>query len=54
MIADAKATWIEITLEDGMSVPEPVPAADEYSGKFNLRILKSLHRDLRVKLTQKR
>jgi len=54
MIADAKAAWIEIALEDGMSVPEPVPAADEYSGKFNLRIPKSLHRDLARKADEEK
>ncbi len=46
MIADAKSAWIETALEEGIEIPEPVPEADEYSGKFNLRIPRSLHRDL--------
>lgn len=45
LIEDAKAAWIEIALEDGLDIPEPIPE-DEFSGKFNLRIPKSLHRDL--------
>lgn len=46
MISDAKEAWLETALEDGMAIPEPTPAEDAYSGKFNLRIPRSLHRDL--------
>lgn len=46
MIEDAKAAWIEIALEDGFDVPEPAPKGEEFSGKFNLRIPRSLHREL--------
>lgn len=45
MIRDAMAAWIEVALEDGQIVPEPKPAED-YSGKFVVRVPKSLHRDL--------
>lgn len=45
MIYDAMAGWIEIALEDNQPIPEPRPA-EEYSGKFVVRVPKSLHRDL--------
>ena len=45
MIRDAMAAWLEVALEDGQIVPEPKPAED-YSGKFVVRVPKSLHRDL--------
>ena len=45
MIHDAMAGWIEVALEDGESIPEPRPS-EEYSGKFVVRVPKSLHRDL--------
>lgn len=44
MIEDAKVGWIEIALERYLTVPEPSP--DEFSGKFNVRLPKSLHRRL--------
>lgn len=44
MIRDAQHAWLEIALEDGMVIPEP--RTEEYSGKFNLRVNKSLHRKL--------
>jgi antitoxin HicB len=45
MIQDAMAGWLEIALEDGRQIPEP-KRVDEYSGKFVVRVSKSLHRDL--------
>lgn len=45
MILDAKKAWIEVALEDGQPIPEPRPVED-YSGKFVVRVSKSLHRDL--------
>ncbi len=45
MAQDAMAAWIEVALQDGRAVPEPRPAED-YSGKFLLRVPRSLHRDL--------
>lgn len=48
MIEDAKLCWLESALEDGVVIPEPTDD-EEYSGKFNLRIPKSLHKDLATK-----
>lgn len=45
MIQDAMAGWIELALEDGQVIPEPKPL-EEFSGKFVVRVSKSLHRDL--------
>lgn len=33
-------------LEEGLSIPEPAPDEEDYSGKFVLRIPKNLHREL--------
>lgn len=45
MIQDAMRGWIEIALEDGLPIPEPRPV-EEYSGKFVVRVPRSLHREL--------
>jgi len=45
MIEDAKKAWIETRLEKGLPVPEP-SEEEEYSGKFVVRMLKSLHAKL--------
>lgn len=45
MIEDAMRGWIELKLEDGYPVPEPRPQ-ETYSGKFVVRLPKSLHRQL--------
>jgi len=45
MIKDAMRAWIETSLENGLEIPEP-KRIEEYSGKFLLRIPKSLHREL--------
>lgn len=45
MLEDAMRGWIGVALEDGDPVPEPKP--DEgYSGKFVVRVQRSLHRHL--------
>ncbi|WP_104371937.1 type II toxin-antitoxin system HicB family antitoxin [Desulfocucumis palustris] len=44
MIEDAKTCWLEVALEDGIAISEP--SNEEYSGKFNVRVPKSLHRRL--------
>lgn len=47
MIDDAMRAWLAAALEDGVSIP--LPAAIQlksYSGKFPLRMPKSLHRKL--------
>lgn len=46
MLEDAKKSWLKIALEDGIKIPEPMEQSREYSGQFNLRIPKSLHKDL--------
>jgi len=45
MICDAMRAWLETALEQGMAIPEP-RLAEEYSGKFVVRVPKSLHREL--------
>jgi antitoxin HicB len=45
MVEDAMRAWIEVALEDGQPVPEPAPE-EQYSGKFVLRVPRSLHRQL--------
>ena len=46
-IKDAKELWISARLDAGNSVPEPSSEDDKsYSGKFVIRIPKSLHRNL--------
>ena len=44
-ILDAMQGWLEIALEKGNPIPEPRPEED-YSGKFVVRVPKSLHRKL--------
>jgi len=41
----SRELWIECSLANGLDVPEP-QEAPQYSGRFVLRIPKSLHRDL--------
>lgn len=40
---DAKRTWIETALKEGISIHEP-DNLEDYSGQFKLRIPRSLHR----------
>lgn len=44
-IIEAMELWIEASLEKGMDIPEPKPES-AYSGKFMLRLPKSLHKRL--------
>jgi len=44
-LEDAMVGWIAVHLEDGDPIPEPI-ASDSFSGKFLVRVAKSLHRDL--------
>ena len=48
MIEDAKKCWLKAALEDGVEIKEPLTEED-YSGRFSLRIPKTLHK----KLTEK-
>lgn len=43
--AEALDLWIETTLADGQTLPEPRSLAG-FSGRFSVRIPKSLHREL--------
>lgn len=42
-LEDAAFNWIEAALEQGQTIPEPF-ASNEYSGKYPLRMSRSLHR----------
>ena len=49
-IKDAKKCWLESALEDGIEIPEPDTSLDtDYSGRFSVRLPKSLHRALSEK-----
>lgn len=45
MIRDALEAWLSVALEDGQVIPEPGDD-DQYSGKFQVRVPKSVHRKL--------
>lgn len=50
MAMDAKKAWIEAALEEGDIIPEPSDLYKmDYSGKFTLRIPKSLHREMAIR-----
>lgn len=42
---DAMRAWIAVQVEDGDSIPEPLDP-EGFSGKFMVRLPKTLHRDL--------
>ena len=45
MAEDARTGWIMTAYEEGFDIPQP-SYPEEYSGKFNLRLPRSLHRSL--------
>jgi antitoxin HicB len=45
MIREAMHLWLEVAVEEGDAIPEPRPEED-YSGKFVVRVPRSLHREL--------
>lgn len=46
-IGDAKKCWLESALEDNIEIPEPTAMfSADYSGKFSVRVPKSLHKAL--------
>jgi antitoxin HicB len=45
-IEEARKLWMESMYEDGNEIPLPGAAEKQFSGKFNVRIPKSLHRKL--------
>lgn len=47
MVEEARRLWIETAYEQGLDIPEPSYISDDaFSGKFIVRIPKSLHKDL--------
>ena len=50
MFVDPKKAWLQVALERKITIPEP--NTDEYSGKFNIRLPKYLHRQLAYKAKQ--
>lgn len=46
-LREAMEGWLEVKLEHGDPIPEPT-GSENYSGKFVLRIPKSLHRRLAI------
>lgn len=49
-VAEAKALWLELAIEEGDHVPEPSPIKEEeFSGRFVVRLPRSLHRELAVR-----
>lgn len=48
MINDAKRAWLETAIGEGIEIPKPDTAKPEegFSGKFVVRVPKTLHRDL--------
>jgi len=47
-IREAMEGYLEVKLEHSDPIPEPVPEEEAYSGKFVVRIPKSLHRRLAI------
>ena len=52
-IKEAMEGWIEMTLDAGLPVPVPIDA-DKYSGKFVVRLPRSLHRRLAAEAERER
>ena len=46
-ILDALKVWLQAAIENGNKIPEPEKTAD-FSGKFVLRIPRTLHRELAI------
>ena len=49
MIEEAKRGWLEVSLDQGIEIPEPSRLSSDFSGKFNVRLPKSLHKVLAQK-----
>ena len=50
-VLEAMEGWIETKIENGFAVPMPMDS-EKYSGKFVLRIPKTLHQELSIKAAQ--
>ncbi len=46
MIEDAKRGWLEVALDQGIAISESSRLSSDFSGKFNIRVPKSLHKVL--------
>ena len=46
MIEEARCLWMESMYEDGNEIHLPGNVTEKYSGKFNVRVPRSLHRKL--------
>ncbi len=46
MLRDAQRLWLRVALEDGDPIPEPAPRGRLFSGKFNVRVPRDLHKAL--------
>ncbi|MGE5542763.1 MAG: type II toxin-antitoxin system HicB family antitoxin [Bacillota bacterium] len=54
MIEDAKVIWPETAIEEGLEIPEPAGTIEEYSGKLNIRMPRTLHRTLAERAHEER
>lgn len=45
-IREAQRLWIEVALEDGIPIPEPRAQQHAFTGRFNIRLPKEVHRAL--------
>lgn len=52
MVEDAKIAWLSVALKRKIDIPEP--SKDEFSGKFNIRVPKFLHRKLAYKAREEK
>lgn len=50
-VLEAMEGWIETKLENGFTVPLPMET-EKYSGKFVVRLPKTLHQELSIKAAQ--
>lgn len=48
---EAMEGYLEVKIENGLPIPEPY-SAEGYSGKFNVRLPKSLHQRLSIEAEQ--
>lgn len=46
LLEDALTAWLEVAIENNLDIPEPGKSEDieKYSGKFNVRVPRSLHK----------
>ncbi len=53
-LEDVKRDLFASYLEEGVEIPEPEPDEEAYSGKFLVRIPRTLHRELALKAKENR